>query len=59
MYLWSPRFLALLLDLRQHVGLAEDEEVLAVDDDLGAAVLAVEDLVPSATSSGTRCRSPH
>src|SRR5207237_1155248 len=33
------------LDLGQHVGLAEDEELLAVHLDLGAAVLAVEDLV--------------
>src|SRR4051812_27466098 len=32
-------------DLRQHVGLAQDEQVLAVDDDVRAAVLRVEDLV--------------
>src|SRR5207248_4692576 len=35
----------LRLDLGQHVGLAEDEQLLAVHLDLGAAVLAVEDLV--------------
>src|SRR6516225_1477697 len=35
----------LRLDLGQHVGLAEDEELLAVYLDLGTAVLAVEDLV--------------
>src|SRR5579875_1251119 len=34
-----------LLDLGQHVGLAEDEELLAVHLDLGAAVFAVQDLV--------------
>src|ERR1700730_249407 len=34
-----------LLDLGQHVGLAEDEKVLPVYVDLRAAVLAVEDLV--------------
>src|SRR5436309_5121846 len=34
-----------LLDLGQHVRLAEDEELLAIHLDLGAAVLAVEDLV--------------
>src|SRR5581483_5529710 len=39
-------FLSLLgLDLGQDVGLAEDEELLAVHLDLGSAVLAVEDLV--------------
>src|SRR3954447_817580 len=32
-------------DLRQDVGLAQHEELLAVDGDLGTAVLAVEDLV--------------
>src|SRR4051812_11345187 len=32
-------------DLRQHVGLAQDEQVLAVDDNVRAAVLRVEDLV--------------
>src|ERR1700735_1140018 len=35
----------LLLNLGQHVRLAEDEELLAVHLDLGAAVLAIEDLV--------------
>src|SRR4051812_43421576 len=33
------------LDLGEDVGLAEHEQVLTVDLDLGAAVLAVEDLV--------------
>src|SRR5215217_2745687 len=33
------------LDLGEHVGLAQNQQVLAVDLDLGAAVLAVEDLV--------------
>ena len=46
--------LAELLDLGQDVGLAQDQEVLAVDLDLGAAVLGVQDLVALATSSGTR-----
>src|SRR6478609_12157237 len=32
----------LLLDLGQHVAAGEDQEILAVDGDLGAAVLAVE-----------------
>src|SRR4051794_33264650 len=32
-------------DLREHVGLAQDEQVLALDLDLRAAVLGVEDLV--------------
>ena len=32
-------------DLGEHVGLAQDEQVLAFDRDLGAAVLGVEDLV--------------
>src|SRR5215210_467433 len=36
---------SLRLDLGEDVRLAEDEEVLAVERDLGAAVLAVEDLV--------------
>src|SRR5207302_9326263 len=35
------------LELRRRVGLADDEEALDVDLDLGAAVLAVEDLVAS------------
>src|SRR5437763_3915609 len=35
----------LALDLGQHVGLAEDEELLAVHLDLRAAVLAVQDFV--------------
>src|SRR5215218_2247562 len=35
----------LVLDLGQDVGLAQDQQVLAVDLDLGAAVLAVEDRV--------------
>src|SRR5581483_4742556 len=39
----SPK--RLLLDLGQHVGLAEDEKLLAIDLDLGPAVLAVENLV--------------
>src|SRR3954470_17935262 len=34
------------LDLGEDVGLAEDEQVLAVDLDLRAAVLGIEDLVP-------------
>ena len=34
-----------LADLGEHVRLAQDEQVLAVDRDLGAAVLGVEDLV--------------
>src|SRR6185312_10512345 len=39
-------FLSLLgLDLGQDVGLAEDEELLAVHLDLGSAVLAVEDFI--------------
>src|SRR5258708_9844340 len=33
------------MDVRQDVGLAEDEELLAVNLDCGAAILAVEDLV--------------
>src|SRR5215207_8528922 len=33
------------VDLGQDVALAQDQEVLAVDRDLGAAVLGVEDLV--------------
>src|ERR671921_811812 len=37
--------LFLLLELGQHVGLAEDEEVLTLDLDLRAAVLGVQDLV--------------
>ena len=32
-------------DLGEHVGLAQDQQVLAFDRDLGAAVLGVEDLV--------------
>src|SRR5437764_14626919 len=32
-------------DLGQDVGLAQDEQVLALDGDLGAAVLGVQDLV--------------
>src|ERR1700754_5339406 len=32
-------------DLREHVGLAQDEQLLALHVDLGAAVLGVEDLV--------------
>jgi len=32
-------------DLGENVGLAQDQQVLAVDDDLGAAVLRVQDLV--------------
>jgi len=35
----------LVLDLGEHVGLAKDQQVLAVDLDLGTAVLAVEDRV--------------
>src|SRR3954449_1562709 len=35
--------LLLLLDLGKDVGLAQDQQVLAVDLDLGAAVLAVQD----------------
>src|SRR3954468_19523209 len=38
-------FLSLALDLGQHVGLAQDEEVLALDLDFGAAVLGVKELV--------------
>src|SRR5690242_14545349 len=34
-----------LADLRQHVRLAQDEQLVAVDGDLGASVLRVEDLV--------------
>src|SRR6266511_5025306 len=34
-----------LVDLREHVRLAEDEQLVAVHGDLGAAVLGVEDLV--------------
>jgi hypothetical protein len=34
-----------LLDLGQHVGLTEDEELFALNLDLRAAVLAVKDLV--------------
>src|SRR5919106_1594984 len=34
------------LDLGEDVRLPQDEEILPVDGDLGAAVLAVEDLVP-------------
>src|SRR5680860_421991 len=37
MLVWGP-----LLDPGQNVGLAQDQQVLAVDLDLGAAVLAVE-----------------
>ena len=37
-----------LLDLGQDVGLAQDEQLLAVDLDLGPAVLAVQDLVARA-----------
>src|SRR6267142_805301 len=33
------------LDLGEHVGLAQDQEVLAVHLDLGAAVLAVKDFI--------------
>src|SRR3954449_2090127 len=36
---------SLRLDLGEHVALAQDEQLLAVDLDFGAAVLAVEDLV--------------
>src|SRR5689334_6860151 len=36
---------SLRLDLGQDVALAQDEQLLAVDLDLGAAVLAVQDLV--------------
>ena len=36
---------SLVLDLGEDVGLAQDQQVLAVDGDLGAAVLGVEDLV--------------
>src|SRR5437588_11381063 len=43
--LGSPGKGLLLLDLGQHVGLPEDEQLFAVDLDLGAAVLAVQDLV--------------
>src|ERR1700728_1259696 len=46
MCLCSPRGKRLeLLDLGENVGLTQDQQVLAVDLDLGAAVLAVEDLV--------------
>src|SRR3954467_5224199 len=38
-------FLSLALDLGQHVGLAQDEQILALDLDFGAAVLGVKDLV--------------
>src|SRR3954447_7695728 len=33
------------LDLGEDIGLAKDEQVLPVDDDLGAAVLGVEDFL--------------
>src|SRR3954469_176791 len=35
-----------LYDLREDVRLAQDEQLLAVDLDFGAAVLRIEDLVP-------------
>src|SRR3954451_19429335 len=38
-------YVLLGLDLGEDVGLAQNEQVLAVDLDLGAAVLGVEDLV--------------
>src|SRR5215211_4982362 len=37
--------LRFLLDLGQHVGLAQDEQLLALHDDLGAPVLGVQDLI--------------
>src|SRR3954470_14386721 len=40
--MWS---LFLLLELGQDVGLTEDEQLFAVDPDLRAAVLGVQDLV--------------
>ena len=43
-HLVSPR-LSLALDLGEDVGLAQDQQVLAVDLDLRAAVLGVQDLV--------------
>ena len=45
------------LDDREDVLLADDEELLAVDLELGAGVLRVEDLVPTLTSIGSRVPS--
>jgi len=45
---------ALGLDDREDVLLADDEELLEIDLELGPGVLGVQDLVPSATSIGVR-----
>ena len=46
-----------VLDDREDVLLADDEELLALDLELGAGVLGVEDLVASLTSIGSRLPS--
>ena len=47
----------LVRDDRQDVLLADDEEILALDLELGAGVLGVEDLVPVLTSMASRLPS--